>query len=120
MRRLRSCVARSMRQGYTRRVNEIDVEVEALARDWQSADRGDRAARRKLRIRLDALRALWRRDAARFSDGMVARLRTLGEELRRPHRRAEPDEVLRALFGYPSFRPGQAEIIEAVLAGRDC
>jgi hypothetical protein len=24
------------------------------------------------------------------------------------------------VFGYPSFRPGQAEVIEAVLAGRDC
>jgi len=31
-----------------------------------------------------------------------------------------PDEVLKQVFGYPSFRPGQREIIEAVLAGRDC
>jgi ATP-dependent DNA helicase RecQ len=29
-------------------------------------------------------------------------------------------QVLRDVFGYPSFRPGQAEVIEAVLAGRDC
>jgi ATP-dependent DNA helicase RecQ len=28
--------------------------------------------------------------------------------------------VLRDVFGYPSFRPGQAEVIDAVLAGRDC
>jgi ATP-dependent DNA helicase RecQ len=28
--------------------------------------------------------------------------------------------VLREVFGYPEFRPGQAEVIEAVLAGRDC
>jgi ATP-dependent DNA helicase RecQ len=28
--------------------------------------------------------------------------------------------VLRDVFGYPEFRPGQAEVIEAVLAGRDC
>ncbi|MDE2305879.1 MAG: ATP-dependent DNA helicase RecQ [Gammaproteobacteria bacterium] len=37
---------------------------------------------------------------------------------------ATPDaralEVLHAVFGYPQFRPGQAEIIGAVLAGRDC
>ncbi|HUF49399.1 MAG TPA: ATP-dependent DNA helicase RecQ [Longimicrobiales bacterium] len=28
--------------------------------------------------------------------------------------------VLRDVFGYTTFRPGQAEVIEAVLAGRDC
>jgi ATP-dependent DNA helicase RecQ len=28
--------------------------------------------------------------------------------------------VLKDVFGYPSFRPGQMEIIEAVMAGRDC
>jgi ATP-dependent DNA helicase RecQ len=31
-----------------------------------------------------------------------------------------PDQVLKDVFGYPSFRPGQREVIEAVLAGRDC
>ncbi len=33
---------------------------------------------------------------------------------------ADPVEVLRSVFGYESFRPGQREVIEAVLAGRDC
>jgi ATP-dependent DNA helicase RecQ len=33
---------------------------------------------------------------------------------------AGPDTVLRQVFGYQSFRPGQREVIEAVLAGRDC
>ena len=28
--------------------------------------------------------------------------------------------TLKEVFGYPSFRPGQMEIIEAVMAGRDC
>jgi ATP-dependent DNA helicase RecQ len=32
----------------------------------------------------------------------------------------DPDTVLRQVFGYQSFRPGQREVIEAVLAGRDC
>ena len=32
----------------------------------------------------------------------------------------EPDDVLRDVFGYATFRPGQREVIEAVLAGRDC
>jgi ATP-dependent DNA helicase RecQ len=30
------------------------------------------------------------------------------------------DAVLRDVFGYSSFRPGQREVIDAVLAGRDC
>ncbi|MDP3542358.1 MAG: RecQ family ATP-dependent DNA helicase, partial [Elusimicrobiota bacterium] len=31
-----------------------------------------------------------------------------------------PEQVLKDVFGYPSFRPGQRDIIDAVLAGRDC
>jgi len=33
---------------------------------------------------------------------------------------ADPLSVLRDVFGFPAFRPGQREVIEAVLAGRDC
>jgi ATP-dependent DNA helicase RecQ len=33
---------------------------------------------------------------------------------------ADPQAVLETLFGYRAFRPGQREIIDAVLAGRDC
>jgi ATP-dependent DNA helicase RecQ len=32
----------------------------------------------------------------------------------------DPQEVLESLYGYTAFRPGQREIIDAVLAGRDC
>ena len=32
----------------------------------------------------------------------------------------DPQQVLKSLFGYQAFRPGQREIIDAVLAGRDC
>ena len=31
-----------------------------------------------------------------------------------------PQDVLRDVFGYSEFRPGQLQVIEAVLAGRDC
>ncbi|WP_337171508.1 ATP-dependent DNA helicase RecQ [Gemmatimonas aurantiaca] len=31
-----------------------------------------------------------------------------------------PDSVLHDVFGYTEFRPGQREVIDAVLAGRDC
>ena len=38
-----------------------------------------------------------------------------------PARRfGDPDEVLRTVFGFDEFRPGQRKIIDAVLAGRDC
>jgi ATP-dependent DNA helicase RecQ len=33
---------------------------------------------------------------------------------------ADPQQILETLFGYQTFRPGQREIIDAVLAGRDC
>src|SRR5437868_10894914 len=33
---------------------------------------------------------------------------------------ADPQQVLESVFGYQQFRPGQREIIDAVLAGRDC
>ena len=32
----------------------------------------------------------------------------------------DPRAVLKAVFGFDDFRPGQREIIEAVLAGKDC
>jgi ATP-dependent DNA helicase RecQ len=32
----------------------------------------------------------------------------------------DPQQVLESQFGYTAFRPGQREIIDAVLAGRDC
>ncbi|MGE0157810.1 MAG: RecQ family ATP-dependent DNA helicase [Gemmatimonadales bacterium] len=34
--------------------------------------------------------------------------------------RPDPQTVLREVFGFDSFRPGQREVIDAVLAGRDC
>ncbi|MBD3318051.1 MAG: DEAD/DEAH box helicase, partial [Chitinivibrionales bacterium] len=35
------------------------------------------------------------------------------------HQRQSSRETLRHLFGFDNFRPGQEEIIEAILAGRD-
>ena len=34
--------------------------------------------------------------------------------------RGDPQQVLETIFGYQTFRPGQREIIDGVLAGRDC
>jgi ATP-dependent DNA helicase RecQ len=35
-------------------------------------------------------------------------------------RYTDPEAVLRTVFGYEEFRPGQRKVIDAVLAGRDC
>jgi len=35
-------------------------------------------------------------------------------------RYTEPQQVLESIFGFRAFRPGQREVIDAVLAGRDC
>ena len=37
-----------------------------------------------------------------------------------PPRLAEPQQVLEQVFGHRQFRPGQREVIDAVLQGRDC
>ena len=36
-----------------------------------------------------------------------------------PLQRPDPEDLLRRHFGYPSFRPGQGELVEAALAGAD-
>nr|WP_320132540.1 ATP-dependent DNA helicase RecQ [uncultured Holophaga sp.] len=74
------------------------------------------------------LRQAYRGDRQAFTPGMLAELKALGEALKGggvrvpPPPRAvmgDPLELLKSVFGYPSFRPGQREIIDAVLAGRD-
>ncbi len=100
----------------------IEDEVAAVARALEvpgGAGRGEAAAL------LTGLRARYRADPAGFNPALVDRLRVLAESLRRPPPRTVPTldaarAVLRELFGHRDFRPGQAQIIEAVLAGRDC
>jgi ATP-dependent DNA helicase RecQ len=70
------------------------------------------------RAQLDALRGAYRKCPELFEDDIVVALKALAAKLR--PRRADPLAVLSDTFGYPAFRRGQLEIIEAVLAGRDC
>jgi ATP-dependent DNA helicase RecQ len=69
---------------------------------------------------LAELRAEYRAAPALFDAESIAALRGVAEALATPAPPPGLDEALRASFGFESFRPGQREIIEAILAGRDC
>ncbi len=101
------------------RAGEVAAEVAALQAAWARGDPADLSLRRTCETRLQALRALWQRERGLFGAGELDALRSVAESLRAVGR-ALPRDVLREVFGHREFRPGQAPIIEAVLAGRDC
>ena len=72
---------------------------------------------------LDRLRQRYRETPLLFTPETLALLRE-ASACARQSRNADSAgpalAVLKEVFGYPSFRPGQLEIIEAVTAGRDC
>jgi ATP-dependent DNA helicase RecQ len=74
--------------------------------------------------KLATLRKLWVAQAELFSPRAVAALREISSQLRvrttRDEHLAKAKTVLKEVFGYRSFRPGQEDIIATVLAGRDC
>ena len=68
---------------------------------------------------LAELRDAWRTRPDDFSPEDVAFLKELATDIV-DARMAAVDRELGATFGYSSFRQGQRDIIEAVVAGRDC
>lgn len=74
---------------------------------------GDRIACRE---GLARLRDRYRTDSAAFDGRAIAALKAIAAGLE-----VTPDlrTALKSTFGYSDFRPGQREVIEAVLAGRD-
>ncbi len=104
----------------TRASEALAVEIDALADAADAAS--DEARLCDAAARLDALRARWREDPGAFPPGAVERLRAVADAVARASAavRGDPSGVLRDVFGHPSFRPGQREIVDAVLAGRDC
>lgn len=85
-----------------------------------AASSGEPAGRGDVGAKLEELRALYRRNSALFPPDVLAMLRRIATALTSTSPALTPEEVLNDAFGYPSFRPGQAEIIQTVLAGRDC
>ncbi|HEX7499405.1 MAG TPA: DEAD/DEAH box helicase, partial [Polyangia bacterium] len=74
--------------------------------------------------KLADLRKQWQARAETFSPNAVAALREISSLLRhrtsRDEHLAKAKGVLKDVFGYRSFRPGQEDIIATVLSGRDC
>jgi ATP-dependent DNA helicase RecQ len=93
-----------------------EAVVELCARKARVSSLEDGQA---LRAELSALRGLWRRNSELFLPDTLRMLKQLAEDTR-PHPEDDPLVVLKRDFGYERFRPGQREIIAAVLAGRDC
>ncbi len=113
---------------------DIDTTARALAARWRGGDPADPALRRACSGTLAELRGAYRQDPTAFTPSTLRLLKDLSSALaatqgqaaldlpaaRPPPAGPSPLEVLRDVFGYPSFRAGQQEIIQAVLAGRDC
>ena len=68
---------------------------------------------------LDELRNAWRAQPEAFSPENVASLQQLATAIA-DARMVSIDRELNDTFGYSSFLPGQRDIIEAVVSGRDC
>ena len=73
--------------------------------------------------KLELLRSRYREAPSLFTQEALQLLRQAGERANRARAGAWDERALAALkevFGYPTFRAGQLEIIRAAMAGRDC
>jgi ATP-dependent DNA helicase RecQ len=109
---------------------EIDADARALASRWRAGNRLDPDLRAACSAELARLREVFRASPEVFGAEALAALKEVSQALKtravqlawRPPPVAEgaAQNVLREVFGFDSFRAGQEEIIDAVLAGRDC
>jgi ATP-dependent DNA helicase RecQ len=99
---------------------DIATEVASLDAAWRAGNPADGQLRKTVEARLESLRGLWRRRAELFSTEDLRALKALAQAVRQPAPKGSPRDILKSVFGYDAFRPGQEEIIGAVLAGRDC
>lgn len=72
---------------------------------------------------LSELRLAWKRNPSAFSTDLLEMLKKISAALAAgavAHKETDPTAVLKEAFGYDAFRPGQRQIIDTVLSGRDC
>ncbi len=72
---------------------------------------------------LSVLRLAWKRNPSEFPPELLEMLKRIASLLAEGavlHKQSDPAGVLKECFGYDAFRPGQREIIDTVLSGRDC
>jgi ATP-dependent DNA helicase RecQ len=93
----------------------MDASLEHRIAELDRLAGRDRAAARR---GLADLRREWAADPDAFGDDAVTSLRGLARDIQIDE--SEIDAALSNTFGFSSFRPGQREIVEALLAGRDC
>jgi ATP-dependent DNA helicase RecQ len=126
----------------------IQTEVDSLRAHFSSGGKLDPAARAACAATLDRLRAVWRRTPELFGADSMKALKHISHALRSAespqltlspmalpmsisstltppgHAQPFPPEAarqsLKTIFGFEHFRPGQEEIIRAVLGRRDC
>jgi len=78
---------------------------------------------RACEAQVSALRLDWKRNPQAFTPDLLDMLKGIAGALSAgaaAHRATDPRVVLKEAFGYDAFRPGQREIIDTVLSGRDC
>ncbi|MDB4982464.1 MAG: ATP-dependent helicase, RecQ family, partial [Myxococcales bacterium] len=113
-----------------RAATEIDANARALAARWRGGNRADPELRVSCGAELQRLRVVFREHPEVFGSDALAALKEVSQALktapaqlgwrRPPVADGAARGVLRDVFGFEDFRAGQAEIITAVLAGRDC
>ena len=106
----------------------IQNQVESLQARF-SAGGLDAATRAFCATTLEGLRGVWRKSPELFRQDAMLALKEISLALRSPGSIPPRPQVfsddaarkaLKAIFGFDRFRPGQEEIISAVLNGRDC
>jgi ATP-dependent DNA helicase RecQ len=115
----------------------LATEIHSLRSTFGDGSGTDAQVRARCTKMLDRLRALWRQSPELFGPDELLALKDISRALRAHEptqlplggavgtrrERFTPEMIraaLKAIFGFDSFRPGQEEIIAAVVAGRDC
>jgi ATP-dependent DNA helicase RecQ len=98
---------------------EIKREVDELVDLALHEPAGDGKIALPFKERLEELRRCYRNEPRLFTPQLISALQQLTKP---PSHAAEttPQAVLQNIFSYSTFRPGQEESIQALLAGRDC